>query len=152
MPEPTDVPLLFAFESDPAWHTMAMVKPRSREAFEAVWAGLFAGWAAGDTRFVQRTILADGEVCGSIGVRPVGDRFTVGYGLGPAYWGRGIASRALGELLAQVPRRPLYAQVAASNPASIRVLQKHGFVVAERFHGPETERYVACEEVILILE
>lgn len=137
---------------------MAMLKPRSREAFEAVWAKLFADWAAGDTRFFQRTILADGEVCGTIGVRPVGkkdaaggERFDVGYGLGQAHWGRGIASRALHLLLEQVPHRPLYATVAASNAASIRVLEKHGFRIVERFMGEETERYLPCEEVTMAL-
>lgn len=163
-PVPADVPLLYAFENDPAWCAMAMLKPRSWEAFEAVWAKLFAGWTAGDTRFFQRTILADGEACGTIGVRPVGakkvgtdgaaaggERFDVGYGLGRAHWGRGIASRALGLILEQVPRRPLYATVAASNTTSIRVLEKHGFAIVERFAGEESERYLACEEVTLML-
>ncbi len=193
-PVPADVPLLFAFESDPAWCAMAMLKPRSRQAFEAVWAGMFRDWAAeearasgetrasresltsaesiaagkapaaGQNRFFQRTILADGQVCGTIGVRPVGaknagsdglaaggERFDVGYGLGRAHWGRGIASRALALLLAEVPHRPLYATVAASNAASIRVLEKHGFRIVERFMGEETERYLPCEEVTMTL-
>lgn len=177
-PLPADVPLLHAFENDPAWCAMAMLKPRSRAAFEAVWAKLFEDWAKEDAgpsglpRFFQRTILADGEVCGTIGVRPNGqqhaaageqgaaggeqcaaggERFDVGYGLGRAHWGRGIASRALGLLLADVSRRPLYATVAASNAASMRVLEKHGFVIVERFMGEETERYLACEEVRMVL-
>ena len=49
-PVPADVPLLFAFESDPAWCAMAMLKPRSRQAFEAVWAGMFRDWAAEEAR------------------------------------------------------------------------------------------------------
>lgn len=164
LPVLADVPLLYTFENDPAWCAMAMLKPRSRAAFEAVWTKLFADWAAGDTRFFQRTIVADGEVCGTIGVRPVGakkvgtdgaaaggERFDVGYGLGRAHWGRGIASRALEQLLAQVPHRPLFATVAVSNAASIRVLEKCGFVIVERFMGEETERYLACEEVTMKL-
>lgn len=156
-PRPEDVPLLFAFESDPAWGAMAMVKARSQETFEAVWAGLFAGWAAGDTGVLQRTILEGGVVCGTIGCRRSGsaggggERDDVGYGLGRAFWGRGIASRALGFLLAQVPRRPLWATAAASNAASIRVLEKHGFVVAERRHAPESDRAPARDEVRLVL-
>ncbi|NOX59424.1 MAG: GNAT family N-acetyltransferase, partial [Planctomycetes bacterium] len=59
------------------------------------------------------------------------------YGLVQAYWGPGIASRALGLLLAEVPRRPLHATAAATNTASIRVLMKHGFVSTR---SPEPRR------------
>jgi hypothetical protein len=44
---PADVATLFAFECDPAWGAMAMVKPRSREAFEAVWEKILQNRAAG---------------------------------------------------------------------------------------------------------
>lgn len=147
-----DLPALHAFESDPAWCALAMVKPRSPAAFEAVWARLFADWAAGKTDTVQKAILADGELCGTIGCRPVDGQHEVGYGLSRAAWGRGIATRALGLLLAEVPIRPVYATVAASNAASIRVLTKHGFAITERRFSPETERYLACDEVRLVLE
>ena len=111
--------MLFAFESDPAWRAMAMVKPRSAAAFDAVWAKIFQDWAAGATEVVQKVILADDVVCGTIGCRMQGDRCVVGYGLGQAFWGRGIASRALALLLAEELRRPLYATAAANNAASI---------------------------------
>lgn len=148
---PVDLPRLYAYESDPAWCAMAMVKPRSPEAFDAVWEKIFAGSAMGETDVLQRVILADGEVCGLIGCRAVGDRCEVGYGLGRAFWGRGITSRALATLLAEVPKRPLYATAAATNTASIRVLTKHGFVVEERRTVLETERHLAREEVSLVL-
>lgn len=149
--QPADVPALFAFESDPAWCAMAMVKPRSAAAFYAVWAKIFRAWSAGETDVVQKVILADGEVCGTIGCRMQGDRCVVGYGLGQAHWGRGIASCALALMLAEDPRRPLYATAAATNAASIRVLTKHGFVIAERRTSPETQRCLARDEVILVL-
>lgn len=149
-PQLADVPTLFAFESDPAWCAMAMMQPRSREMFEAAWAKIFADWAAGDTRVIQKTILANGVVCGTIGCHLVGDRRVVGYGLGRAHWGRGIASRAVAQLLALVPQRPLYATAAASNAASIRVLAKQGFEVVERRVAPATDRCPAREEVTLI--
>ncbi len=149
--QPADVPVLFAFESDPAWHAMAMVKPRSAAAFDAVWAKIIQGWAAGATEVVQKVIVVDGEVCGTIGCHVKGGQSMVGYGLGQAYWGRGIASRALALLLAEVPRRPLHAVAAATNAASIRVLMKHGFTIAQTRISPETERNLACEEVCLVL-
>lgn len=158
--QPLDVATLFAFESDPAWRTMAMVKPRTREAFEAIWEKVFQDQAASagaprETSPQHRVILANigrgWEVCGAIGCRRTDEGWSVGYGLGAAYWGRGIASRALALLLADVKRRPLLARAAASNAASIRVLEKNGFVIECTQPSPETERYLACDEVRMML-
>jgi RimJ/RimL family protein N-acetyltransferase len=149
--QPLDLPTLFAFESDPAWRAMVMVKRRSAAAFDAVWAKIFQDRAAGVMDVVQKVILADGEVCGTIGCRLQDGKYEVGYGLGQAFWGRGIASCALGLLLAEVPLRPLYAMSAVTNIASIRVLTKHGFVIIETRTSPETERCLAREEVSLML-
>ncbi len=149
--QPDDLPLLFEFESDPDWCAMAMVKPRSAAKFDAVWTKIFEDWVNGLTNVFQKTIVADGEVCGTIGCRLLGDRHEIGYGLGQAFWGRGIASRALSLLLDQVPMRPLYATAAATNDASIRVLEKHGFAIDSRRISPETERHLPCEEVVMVL-
>jgi RimJ/RimL family protein N-acetyltransferase len=155
--EPADVPTLFAFESDPVYCAMAMIKPRTRAAFEAVWEKIFSERAAGVSAMgvAQKVILAEGpegwQVCGSIGCFAVDGGHAVGYGLARSHWGRGIASRALALLLAEVRVRPLHARVAASNAASIRVLTKNGFVIESRKASPETERYMACEELSLVL-
>jgi len=157
--QPSDVATLFAFECDPAWCAVAMVKPRSKATFEAVWEKIFQDRAGGvgGVGVVQKVILADAgqgwEVCGSIGCRMLDGRCTVGYGLGRAHWGRGIASRAVTLLLAEgwAPLRPLHATAAAANTASIRVLTKNGFVMAERRAAPETERFLACDVVSMVL-
>jgi hypothetical protein len=52
----------------------------------------------------------------------------VAYWLGREYWGRGIASAALREYLAQETTRPLHAYVAVGNVGSMRVLERCGFV------------------------
>ncbi len=44
-----------------------------------------------------------------------------------AFWDRGVATAALSAFLGLEPIRPLYAEVAKHNVASIRVLQKCGF-------------------------
>ena len=75
----------------------------------------------------------------------------VGYWISREHWGKGIASRALELLLLEVATRPLYAHVATSNGASLRVLQKCGFVVERVRHSPATDRYPACEEAVLVL-
>lgn len=55
----------------------------------------------------------------------------VGYWIGREFWGRGIASSALADLLKLVKTRPLYAEVANHNLASIKVLKKNNFVLHE---------------------
>lgn len=63
----------------------------------------------------------------------------VGYWIGKAFWKQGVASRALGEFLTQhETRRPLTAYVSADNIASIRVLEKCGFMACpgpSKHHG-----------------
>jgi RimJ/RimL family protein N-acetyltransferase len=51
----------------------------------------------------------------------------VGYWLGREFWGKGIATQALAELVEELDR-PLYAEVSTNNIGSIRVLEKCGFV------------------------
>jgi RimJ/RimL family protein N-acetyltransferase len=79
------------------------------------------------------------------------DEDHVGYWIDRAYWGMGIASRALHLLLGEVATRPLVATAATSNGASVRVLQKCGFLVVEIRHSPATARYPECEEAVLVL-
>jgi RimJ/RimL family protein N-acetyltransferase len=153
-----DVPILFGFEQDPAWGATSMTKSRDEATFRAAWARVLG------EGLHQRAILADGVLCGSVGclwsptpttrspgVAGSSGRWMIGYGLGPAYWGKGIASKAVGLLLMEVEQRPLYATAAASNVASIRVLEKHGFVLLARRTAPETPRTLAREELEMVL-
>ena len=75
----------------------------------------------------------------------------VGYWVARAWWGRGVATRALHLLLGEVSDRPLFAAVATSNRASLRVLEKCGFAVEGCRHSPATDRYPACDEVVMVL-
>ena len=54
-------------------------------------------------------------------------------------------------LLLEVAARPLYAHAATGNGASLRVLQKCGFVVERVRLSPATDRYPECEEAVLVL-
>ena len=54
-------------------------------------------------------------------------------------------------LLREVAKRPLVATAATSNGASLRVLQKCGFVVEQVRHSPASDRYPECEEAVLVL-
>ena len=80
-------------------------------------------------------IEVEGEAVGGIGLHPGQDvnRLTaeLGYWLGEAYWGRGIATAAVRAVVRHgfdtLPLNRIEAYVYANNPASARVLEKTGF-------------------------
>ena len=74
------------------------------------------------------------------------------YWLGREFWGKGIATWALTEFLVFEQCRPIYARVAKDNLASLRVLQKCGFVITGEDKGFANARGQETEEYILIKE
>src|SRR5262249_5393844 len=68
------------------------------------------------------TIVADGEVAGHMLCFERDGKREVGYWLGRAYWGRGIATAALAALLREVEGRPPYAYLLRSKVGPIPVL------------------------------
>ena len=140
----TDLPIFFQQQLDPEATEMASFPSRGEIAFMTHWKTKVLG----DDSVLVKTILFNGEVAGNIVCfEQLGDR-EVGYWLGKDYWGRGIATKALGEFLKQIETRPLYAHVAKHNIGSRRVLEKCGFTVSgeERFFsqilGQDIEEYI----------
>ncbi|HEY1377102.1 MAG TPA: GNAT family N-acetyltransferase [Gemmataceae bacterium] len=144
--EPGDLPRMYEMHLDPDSNRLAATIPRTREAFDSHWEKLLS-----DPRKTVRAILVGEAFVGYACCFPADGQEHVGYWIDRAFWGRGIASRALHLLLREVVRRPLYATVATSNGASLRVLQKCGFVVDVVRHSPATDRYAECEEAVLVL-
>jgi RimJ/RimL family protein N-acetyltransferase len=145
--DPSDVDAFFEHQSDPEAAAMAVFPARDREAFDSHWRRLLA-----DDSLVKRTIVDDGAVAGNIGCwTQDGQRF-VGYWVGRDFWGRGLATTALSELMAEIPERPVHAWVAATNTGSIRVLQKCGFVEVERRAEHAEHADGAIEEILYRLD
>jgi RimJ/RimL family protein N-acetyltransferase len=119
-----DIERFYEYQLDPEACAMAQFPAREREAHVAHWVRILA-----DETTVNRTILCDGQVAGNIGSWEDDGTRLVGYWLGRAFWGRGIATRALAAMLKLVPERPLVAVAAKGNIGSIRVLQKNGFAI-----------------------
>ncbi|NLX49846.1 MAG: GNAT family N-acetyltransferase [Methanospirillum sp.] len=96
----------------------------------------FIGAATGPGGHLYLAIELDGEAVGGIGVRPLGDVYCrtaeIGYWLSASCRGRGIATDAVRALVPVAFRRfeilRLQAGVFSNNPASMRVLEKAGFV------------------------
>jgi RimJ/RimL family protein N-acetyltransferase len=120
----TDLPIFFDHQCDPDALRMAAFTPRDREAFMTHWTKLMA-----DPLTPLRTVLVDGQVAGNVVSWEKDGQRLVGYWIGKAYWGKGVATRALRAFLEIVRTRPLFAYVAKHNVSSIRVLEKCGFTV-----------------------
>lgn len=142
----SDLPIFFEQQLEPDAIRMAAFPPRDRDAFMAHWAKIKA-----DGTTLVRTIVFADRVAGNIVLWEQDGRRNVGYWLGKEFWGKGIASAALARFVEDVKARPLYAHVAITNAASIRVLQKCGFILSgkEIFRGldgePETEFIMTLE-------
>jgi RimJ/RimL family protein N-acetyltransferase len=120
----TDLPVFFEHQQDPEATAMADFPARDREAFDAHWERVL-----GDPTLTKKTIVFEGRVAGNaVSWDDEDGRRLVGYWVGKEFWGKGLATKALAELIDELDRRPLYAYVAKTNAGSIRVLEKCGFV------------------------
>jgi RimJ/RimL family protein N-acetyltransferase len=137
-----DLPIFFEHQRDPEAAAMAVFEPRERDAFLDHW-----GRILGDDGLGKQTIVVDGAVAGNVVAFDVEGQRHVGYWVDREFWGRGIATAALGAFLLLEPTRPLLAHVATTNVGSIRVLEKCGFVPTGRETGED-----GVEELVMTLD
>ena len=97
-----DLPVFYEHQRDREAAAMAAFPPRERDAFMAHWAKTLANDSA-----LTWTVVSDGAVAGNIGCWEDDGRRLVGYWIGREFWGRGLATQALAELLDVVDARPL---------------------------------------------
>lgn len=141
-----DLPSFFEHQFDPVANEMAAFTARDEDEFMAHWTKIL-----NDDTVVTKTVLFDDRVAGNVvSFERDGER-EVGYWIGREFWGQGIATKALLEFLRHVTARPLFAHVAKHNIASIRVLEKCGFVVYGEAKTLANERGEEVEEFILKL-
>lgn len=144
-----DLPIFFEQQLDPDANYMAAFTtkdPTDRDAFAAHWARIRA-----DKTIINQTVLCDGQVAGSVASFEDFGQLEVTYWLGREFWGQGIATRALTAFLAYQTTRPIYAHAAKDNLASLRVLQKCGFVITGEDKGFANARGQEIEEYMLTL-
>ena len=139
-----DLPLLFEQWTDPIAGRMAAFTTPDQadwDAFERRWSRLRA-----DESVINRAIVVDGEVTGTIGSWGDPGEREVTYWIGRSHWGKGIATGALSAFLAVDLSRPLHARVAYDNVASRRVLEKCGFRFVATERGFAQARSAEIEE------
>jgi RimJ/RimL family protein N-acetyltransferase len=143
-----DLPIFFEHQLDQEANFMAAFTakdPANRDAFMTRWHRILA-----DETVVAKTILFQGHVAGSVSTYEEDGKPEVTYWLGKEYWGKGIATWALKELLTHHnSTRPIYARVAKDNPGSRRVLEKCGFRIIAELKGFANARGQEIEELLL---
>src|SRR5215207_7244568 len=145
-----DLPIFFEYQLDQEANYMAAFTakdPTNQEAFMAHWYRILA-----DETVIIQTIIFNGHVAGSVSSYEDEGKPEVTYWLGKEYWGKGIATRALKEFLANHNTiRPIYARVAKDNPGSRRILEKCGFTVVSESKGFANARGQEIEVLLLEL-
>jgi RimJ/RimL family protein N-acetyltransferase len=148
--EDSDLDALFAQMSDPESVWMAAFTsrdPADRAAFDAHMQRIRA---APDITMLAVTL--DGKLVGSIGSFVVDGETDITYWVDRAFWGQGIAGRAVAALLNLVTVRPLHARAASDNLGSLTLLRRAGFREIGTEISYANARGAEIEETVLRLE
>lgn len=147
--EPSDLDVFFENQRDPeACQMVAFTSrdPNDRAAYNEHMERVLAN----EEGCIQ-TVVVDGKVAGSVLKYMMEGRPELGYWFGRNYWGKGVATQAVGMFIEALGIRPLYAHVAKDNVGSIRVLEKNGFKLIEEGMFYSNARGMDVPEVILEL-
>lgn len=98
----------------------------------------------------------EGKAIGAIGIHPRQDiecqNAELGYWLGEPYWGRGIMTKALQEMVsygfANFPVSRLFARPFGSNKGSQKALERAGFTLEARFEKTFLKNGVQEDELV----
>lgn len=149
---PQDATKVTEIVSDPRIYRMvARISPNQTLAQTLAWIASHDTGRATDTDHVY-AITQNGELIGMTGAHRAAPQlpFEVGYWLSPDHWGKGLvteATDAVMEWLQTRGQRGFVSGYFADNPASGRVLDKLGFMKADRRpvfclgRGEEVEHY-----------
>lgn len=144
-----DLDTFFEFFQDAESIVMAAFTPEGpsdRDAFDAHWDRILAMETV-----TMRTVEHWGEVVGHVGSYSMDGEREVTYWIGQPHWGSGVATEALRRVLDIDTTRPIRARVVKDNLASIRVLEKCGFVVTGSDEGFAHGGGEVVEEFVMTL-
>ena len=103
-----------------------------------------------DRSLLAMAAVVDNRIAGHIGSWTQDGQRQVGYWIGKDYWGRGIATQVVSMFLRVVTDRPIHAYVAKHNVASIRVLEKCGFLLHADFTSALVQPTDGIEELVYV--
>jgi RimJ/RimL family protein N-acetyltransferase len=114
-----DLDVFFEQQRDPDANAMAAFPARDRQEHFAHWRRILD-----DDTVITKSILYGDDVVGNIVSWIQDGKREIGYWIGRAHWGKGVATSALRSFLEVDVERPVFAWVARHNAGSIRVLRR----------------------------
>ncbi len=146
----SDLETLFTFQIDDEANYLAAFNsknPSDKKAYIKKWTRLLS-----DKKVNIRTILFKKEIVGSIAKFEMEGNAEITYWIAKAFWGKGVASNALGNFLEIEKTRPVFGRVAFDNLGSIKVLENCGFSKIGTEKGFSNARGKEIEEFIYELK
>lgn len=77
-----------------------------------------------------------------IGAIYISKKFEIGLFIDKKYRGCGFGSIALNKLIQEYHTRPLYANIAPTNPGSIKFFERNGFKFANNIFSEDSKRHI----------
>ena len=145
-----DLDTLFEFQLDKEGGYLAAFMPKDHTD-KAAYLNKYTKLLA-DPTVNNQTILLDNTIVGSIAMFVIHGDTEITYWIDKKYWGNGIATKALKELLKMETVRPIFGRVAFDNFGSQKVLEKCGFVKTGTDKGFANARGIEIEEYIYVLK
>lgn len=148
--EKSDLEELFLFQTDAEAIFLAAFtakNPSDKDAYLEKFTKILA-----NEEIVNKTIFFEGKIAGSVARFPLEGKQEITYWIGKNFWGKGIATEALKQLLEIEKTRPIYASAAFDNFGSRRVLEKCGFERIGTDKGFANARGNEIEEIIYELK
>jgi ribosomal-protein-alanine N-acetyltransferase len=151
---PADVPSLVAHANNP--RVAIHLRERFPHPYTAKAARAFIRMVRQTNPETSFAIVVDGDAAGGVGFHVQSDvervSAEIGYWLGEAFWGRGIATDALQAVTAYAIEHHgltrVFAIPFASNTASCRVLEKAGYMLEGRLHRSAIKNGVIVDQLL----
>jgi RimJ/RimL family protein N-acetyltransferase len=144
--EITDLELLFVFQLDEEANYLAAFMPKD-PTDKAAYLEKYTNLLTLPTVNMQ-TIFVDQVIAGSISKFEMEGEAEITYWIDKKFWGKGVATEALRQLLTIENSRPIFGRVAFDNFASQKVLEKCGFIKVGSDRGFANARHTEIEEYI----
>lgn len=144
--EIADLDILFQFQTDKEGGYLAAFMPKDptdKSAYITKYTKLLS-----DPTINNQTILLDNTIVGSVAKFVMEGDPEITYWIDRKYWGQGIATKALSQLLSIETTRPIFGRVAFDNFGSQKVLEKCGFIKIGTDRGFANARQAEIEECI----
>ncbi len=147
--EPGDLEFFFNFQLDKEAIYLAAFTPKDptdKSAYISKYTKLLS-----EPTVNMQTIIFNNEIAGSISKFELEGKAEITYWIDRNFWGKGIASAALKQLLIIENMRPIFGRVAFDNIGSQRVMEKCGFIRIGKDRGFANARQAEIEELIYML-